>query len=181
LHFGQTLCKLFFYCAVLAIAFYSVVHADTVSPAFLAVLLVILMLANAAAFAQFAGTSMPVMSADPPALAVLAEVLLLWWLPGTMVMTALAAVVCLGSMALSAESNCNCDKCSDLWNPARRLRKLTPIEALQKYEIHSTSMSTTFTLASFAARKNEKPSNRNFHITTFRNEYGGLAPYPYER
>jgi hypothetical protein len=33
----------------------------------------------------------------------------------------------------------------------------------------------------FAARKNEKPSDRNFDITTSRNEYGGLAPYPYER
>ena len=68
---------IFLFFAVLAKAFHFVVLADAASPAFLAVLLEIVMDANAAAFAQFAGTSLLLVSADPPALAVLAEVLLL--------------------------------------------------------------------------------------------------------
>jgi len=70
----QIICLFF---AVLAKAFHFFVLADAASPAFLAVLLVLDMHANAAALAQFAGTSLHFVIADPRALAVLAEVLLL--------------------------------------------------------------------------------------------------------
>jgi hypothetical protein len=42
-------------------------------------------------------------------------------------------------------------------------------------------MKSTVTCMGFAARKNDEASDRNLHITTFRNIYGCEVPNSYER